>query len=264
MMGGTAYYLYCILPEGRLPHLGENGIDGCAVFVRTVRRLVAVLSEVQIADFCGAAAETHLMDLAWLAPRVCRHEAVIEEAMRQSPVLPARFATLFQTIASLAQFLSSHDDRIDSFFHWLGDRQEWGVKALVDRARAQTAFSTTDPDKAERSPGAAFLRRKRDEAASAMELNRRLRLICQKAALDLQQAAQGFCERTVTEAGPEEPPSTVISNWAFVFPLSAEADFRKRLDRLNRLLNGSGIGFRLSGPWPPYSFAPALVSEGRA
>ena len=46
------------------------------------------------------------MDLAWVAPRVCRHEAVIEEAMRQSPVLPARFATLFQTIASLAQFLS--------------------------------------------------------------------------------------------------------------------------------------------------------------
>ena len=32
MMGGTAYYLYCILPEGRLPHLGEGGIDGRAVF----------------------------------------------------------------------------------------------------------------------------------------------------------------------------------------------------------------------------------------
>jgi hypothetical protein len=264
-IGGTAYYLYCIVPQGRLPNLTESGIDGRAVFARAVGDLVAVLSEVPIADFCGAAAEARMMDLAWIGPRACRHEAVIEEVMRQSVVLPARFATLFQTLASLQDFLSPQSARIAAFFLWLGDRQEWAVKGVVDRAHARMALSAEAEAQAPKTlTGAAYFRKKRDEMSSAKELNQRLKTICQEAALELQQAAKGFRERTVVDPTASEPPFEVISNWAFVLPPVAEGDFRERVGRLNRLHNAMGLGFCLSGPWPPYSFAPVLASGEQA
>jgi Gas vesicle synthesis protein GvpL/GvpF len=264
-MGGTAYYLYCILPQGHPFHLTESGIDGRTVFTRAVRNLVAVVSEVPVADFCGAAAEAHLMDLAWIGPRACRHEAVIEETMRQSPVMPARFATLFRTIVSLEQFLSVHNDQIASFFHWLGDRQEWAVKGFVDRALARTALSAEGQAKIpDALPGMTYFQRKRNETSSVKELNQRLKTICREAALELQQAANGFHERRVVDSADGQSPFEVISTWAFVFSPVAETSFRERVERLNRLHTSTGLAFRLSGPWPPYSFTPLLASEEQA
>ncbi len=262
--GGTAYYLYCILPQGRLSHLTAGGINGGEVFTRASGNLAAILSEVRVVDFCGATAEARLMDLAWVGPRACQHEAVIEEAMRQSPVLPARFGTLFRSIASLDEFLSCQNDRIASFFHWLGDRREWAVKGMVDRARAQTPHSAEgQANTADALPGVAYFQRKRNETSAAKELNQRLKAICREVALDLQQASNGFRERRVVDPAAGESPSEVIASWAFVLPPAAEEEFRQRLERLNRLHISTGLAFRLSGPWPPYSFAPLLASEGQ-
>src|ERR1035441_9534100 len=91
----TAYYLYCLTPGGCGIQSSGIGVDGQhPVSVRDCGEIGAVLSEVELAEFCGESAEARLQDLAWLGPRVCRHESVIEEFMRHGPVLPARFATL--------------------------------------------------------------------------------------------------------------------------------------------------------------------------
>lgn len=66
-----------------------------APFFQCAGRVAAVVSHVAQAEFCGPAGEANLQDLAWLAPRACRHQAVLEQAMRQGPVWPARFGTLF-------------------------------------------------------------------------------------------------------------------------------------------------------------------------
>ena len=100
--GETAYYLYCLTPSGCGVQRSAIGVDGQhPVSVRACGEIGAVFSEVELGEFCGESAEACLQDLAWLGPRVCRHEAVIEEVMRQAPVLPARFATLFTSLDSL-------------------------------------------------------------------------------------------------------------------------------------------------------------------
>ena len=48
-------------------------------------------------EFAGPEAELNLQQLSWVGPRALRHEAVIEEVMASSPVLPARFGTLFSS-----------------------------------------------------------------------------------------------------------------------------------------------------------------------
>jgi hypothetical protein len=105
----TACYLYCLTPGGCGIQSSGIGVDGQRpVSVRDCGEIGAVLSEVELAEFCGESSEAHLQDLAWLGPRVCRHEAVIEELMSRVPVLPARFATLFTSVDSLQRSVLAH------------------------------------------------------------------------------------------------------------------------------------------------------------
>src|ERR1035438_4586452 len=111
----TVYYLYCLTPRGCGIKASVIGVDGRhSVSVRACGEMGAVLSEVELGEFCGETAEARLQDLAWLGPRVCQHEAVIEEVMGQTPVLPARFATLFTSLDSLNRSVLEHREAIRS------------------------------------------------------------------------------------------------------------------------------------------------------
>jgi hypothetical protein len=50
----------------------------------------------------------------------------------------------------------------------------------------------------------------------------------------------------------------MVLNWAFLVPRKAVADFRTRIEQANAEHDRQGLVFQLSGPWPPYSFCPAL------
>ena len=74
---GTAYYLYCLTPGACGIPASAIGVDGKpGVMVRACGGIGAVFSPVELDEFCGESADAHLQDLAWLGPRVCRHEAV--------------------------------------------------------------------------------------------------------------------------------------------------------------------------------------------
>src|SRR5450432_2522700 len=104
-----AWYLYCLTPPGSGVQSSRLGVDGhSSVSVGNCGGISAVFSEVPLAEFCGESAEARLEDLDWLAPRVCRHEAVIEDVMRRFPVFPVRFATLFTSFESLQQSVVEH------------------------------------------------------------------------------------------------------------------------------------------------------------
>ena len=248
----TAYYLFCLAPSTPELALSEAG-----VFVRAWNGIAAVLSETPREEFCGEAAEERMKELAWLAPRACRHEAVVEQVMRQSAVLPAGFATLFGSLASLERFISEHRAAIQEFFTRLGGQREWAVKGLLDRALAGQA-EPPDGLAGEMSPGQRYLRNKRIEAQVREAINQRLEAACREAACDLGQNSSAFRELKVWTAGGSDTTAELILNWAVLLQPGAEADFRRRVEALDERHSASGLSFTFSGPWPPYSFAPAL------
>src|ERR1035441_7876995 len=136
--GELACYLYCLTSGGGgVEAAAASGVDERhPVLVLDCGGIGAIYSEVELDEFVGPAAEARLQDLAWLGPRVCRHEAVIEQAMSRAAVLPARFATLFTTLESLESYVLERREAIPRIFAQLGDRQEWAVKGLLDRATA--------------------------------------------------------------------------------------------------------------------------------
>jgi hypothetical protein len=202
----TAYYLYCLGPSERLLPITAAGVEeGSGVFLRSCGDIGAVLSEVSLKEFCGEAADARLQDLTWLGPRVCRHETVVEEVMRHSPVLPARFATLYTSVDSLKEFVLQHRTPIAEFFSEIGDRQEWAVKGLLLRAQAREAlrsasrWAETAPPSA--SPGVRYFQEKRIETGLHKQLNLWLKEASERAAAELQALAGGFRERKVLGQG---------------------------------------------------------------
>ncbi len=252
------YYLYCLTPSGRALELNEAG-----VFVWTCDDISAVLSEANREEFCGEGSEARLEDLAWLAPRVFRHEAVVERIMGQSPVLPARFATLFSSLDSLRSFVHKYRDAITGFFAQLGDKREWAVKGLLDRPLAGQSAQPPAPLLAD-GPGKHYLQKKRLEAEAGELTNQWLRAACQKVAGQLEQQASAFRERQLWSGSESEAAAEVILNWAFLVTEDGETDFRRLVTELDEQHRARGLSFALSGPWPPYSFAPALGGEKTA
>ena len=58
------------------------------------------------------------------------------------------------------------------------------------------------------------------------------------------------------EAGRE-----MVLNWALLLPAAKVNDFRARVGRANAEHQLDGLGFEVSGPWPPYSFCPVWEDE---
>jgi hypothetical protein len=265
--GETAYYLYCLTPGGRDIRVSAIGVDGRRpVWVHACGEIAAALSEVDVAEFCGESAEARLRDLAWLGPLVGRHEAVIEELMSRAPVLPARLATLFTSVDSLQQSVLAHREAVTGFFAQLGDQQEWAVQGLLDRAGALRGLvASVQPAEATAatSPGARYFEEKRIQTRCERDLNLRLKEYCRRAAAVLGTESGGFRERRVPGAGAAGSDAEVVLNWAFLVSPAALMDFRRRLDQFNGADGFPGLTLTVTGPWPPYSFAPDLSAGGK-
>ena len=260
-----AYYLYCLTPSGSELQCAANGVDERQpVLLHTCGETCAIYCEVELEEFAGVSAEANMQDLAWLGPRVRRHESVIEQMMSQAPVLPARFATLFSSLDSLRQFVVEHRVAIAGFFAALGEKQEWAVKGLLDRAGALRGLFQPAAQELAGSPGTLYFQERRIKAQLEQEFNQRLKAFSQRAAAALGAHAGGFRERKVLTPVAEGSKAEIVLSWAFLIPPEAFENFKACLEQYNGGDAFPGLMLALTGPWPPYSFAANLSGGAQA
>jgi len=257
-------YVYCFADSVLRSLTERKGVDGQhTLFPRRFEDVTAVASMVSLEEFCGPSAEPRMQDLSWVGPRACRHEEVVEEVMRCSPVLPARFGTIFSSLDKLDEALKEHHDAISRFLGWVADKEEWGVKGFLDRTKAKNElFSAAVAAKADRlssSPGMRYFEEQRIRTEVEKELASWVKMVCKGVGDDLRSLASEWRERKVS-SGSVSGAETVV-NWAFLVPRNVTADFRARIDRANGEHGGRGLVFDMTGPWPPYSFCPSLEKE---
>src|SRR5262245_27484346 len=202
----TALYLFCLARSGRVPELSATGVDGQSpLLVRRFGELAAVLSIVSVADFCGPGAEARMKDLSWLGPRVRRHEAVLEQVMAHSPLLPARFGTLFSSPASLERLLPKHQGTIAQFLDHVTGHEEWGIKGVLNRTKAMRelecryqiggAGRESSTAVSPLSPGIRYLQARRVRAEAEKDLSQWLQATCARVAGTLRGYASDFSMR---------------------------------------------------------------------
>jgi len=261
-----AVYLYCLARPGALAAIGGPGVDGeRPLELIPFRDVVAVVSAVRVDEFLGPPAEARMKDLAWVGPRACRHEEVIERVMRGSPVVPARFAAIFSSRESLATWLGTHHDALSSALDRFADHEEWAVKGTLDRRKAQArllALTLVRQGGARSSsPGARYFEERRLQAGIGQELGVWLNEVGAGIAEALLEHAAEFRERRVVTGGALDEGDTRVLNWAFLVSRGGADDFSAQIRRINTEHAEYGLVLDLSGPWPPYSFCPSLEPE---
>ena len=262
----TALYLFCFARSDAVGELQGTAVDGHSplLTVGYSPDLCAVVSEVAREDFCGPAAEFQLQQLAWVAPRALRHEAVMEEVMAHSPVLPLPFGTLFSSAEALARFAEQHRATIAAFLRRVAGHGEWSVKGWFDRKQAlQGQMSTRQTAEQNQLSALPPGTRHFAEQRIARDIERRLSIwldeSCGAIAGDLAGYASDFRECGLSPHAHPDSGAEEVLNWAFLLPQSAIAPFQERVQRAKLDYRAQGLSLQLSGPWPPFRFVPALA-----
>lgn len=263
-----AYYLFCFAKGDPAPD-GEPGfglIEGQKLLRIPFRELVMVVSKVPLEDFAGPGAEERLNKVEWVTPRALRHGQVVQEMNALTPVLPARFGTLFSSEQKLISLAESNYDSIIEFLELIRDKDEWAIRGYLDLDRLKTTLfqkriKTLDIDLSSLSPGVRYFREKQIQAEVEKEIASWVNEQTRKIESSLVTISSHLQARKAHKNAFDENNKELVANWAV---LLNKTDYEK-LGELVLAINSSpdydGLELTISGPWPPYSFAPALEME---
>jgi hypothetical protein len=250
---GVGLYVFCFARAGAASVAVGPGLHGEAPLgARVHEEVAAICCEVPLHEWTGTMGEAHLKDLGWLGPRALRHEAVIEQVMRASPVLPLRFGCLFSSAERLEELLRRERARIAAFIEKAAHEEEWSLQGSLDVRACEEAMFAANPQVAKlpAQAGARYLmeQKLRKDAARAA------RAWAQDVQVELARALEGL----VLARRALRPPAEGAFHWALLVPRGAEAELARRLEPLAEPLSARGLHLSARGPWPAYNFAPHL------
>jgi len=256
----AAWYLAGVARGDALDSFEAPGLEGAqrARVVDVGGGFRAVVVEVPGSMFAGEDAEARLQDVAWLAPRAERHEAIVRAARALGALMPVGFGSVFSSLETMRSSIAAHATSISSFLDETRDCDEWSLKAWVSRAAAvERAERALASEHGAGGSGAAYLRARRlAEQAAARAEDRVLERI-EGLLDDLGSTIADAAERR-TVASEAEPDDWLIAHVALLVRRPSRAAFDARLDELAGPLEAEGIRLELTGPWAPYSFCPPL------
>jgi hypothetical protein len=258
-MAEAIIYAYCVTKRTTNLKTVENLI-GSLYFVYH-KGLFAAVSKVSADEFSAESLKSNMVDLEWVKKKVWLHEKVIEGIMKDTGVIPFKFATLFNTEESLNRYLDENFQVLRETLAKLSGKEEWGVKIYCNRGKLTDKLLKEEEDLfkldneiAASSAGKAFLLKKEKEQV----LNRAL---VQKnnecgrqsyealSAESFQECINNLLPKEVTENADD-----MILNAAFLVEKEKAGAFIAKVDDLKARYRDSGFYFDCTGPWPPYNF----------
>jgi hypothetical protein len=262
-MSQTGAYLYCLALPGAAAGMQLPGVDGRAE-IETLERqgLAAVFSTVSVGEFSASEAGPDISAPAWLVPRALRHEQVVEAVMARSPVLPARFGTIFTSHLALEELLTERRDEIAQFLRGVSGKEEWSVKVFLDMDRVGAWLLAWDPILAERrrqlssAPGARYFQEKRLRGDVQNQVKQRGQSVAEQVGEQLRSLDGDI--RPLKLQGPDEAGRQMVFHSAVLLSREAVATLRGQLEAIQAEVDGQGVVLESSGPWPPYNFCPTL------
>jgi hypothetical protein len=244
-------YVYGVLAAAEAQLATPTGVDGCPVRTVECEGLAALVSDLR-GDTLSAARE------------VRAHWRVLEEASAQATVLPVRFGSVMEGDGAVReQLLTPNSDRLGALLTELAGKVQLSVKGHYDEQALLR-------DVVARSPSIASLRervRTKPDAAGYYDritLGEMVAADIARRREDDTHAALGRLEAFAVGSRAEPPSGTSQAfDLAFLVARDRLEDFGRAVADLGEQL-GDRIRLRFVGPLPPYSFAEAELSVGRA
>jgi len=237
--GDRLLYLYGITASHPKNFSAPAGVDalrpvealGCDDFVVWVSQ--------GSADEFGENLAANMENLEWLAAAGVAHQRVISAIARETEILPARFATIFRTEASLRKHVRDRTSELKRDFRRVKNADEWGVKvfAVDPVVRLPQVSSGTDYLKAK----AKLLPKRRDRSQASGEV------------AEFEQALRGVAAETAAAGKISSGQKGLM----FQTSVLVQRDQRRKFEALLKKFSGKwadSLRIECTGPWPPYSF----------
>jgi hypothetical protein len=254
-ISNTATYVYCLVAAARAPKVKRAlaGLPGAGPLrlLDIGRGLYLVAADVPLARYGEAAIRRGLSDLEWVSQAAVAHEAVVESFIDAPAVLPMKLLTIFNSDERAIAHVRADRARIDALVKRVANHHEWGVRVVLDRARAVKAAAPSRAGRATTS-GLAYLTRKKAEREASVELAERARESVAALYDRLSAKAHVARRRPASEMPVQGGP--LLLDAAFLVPRSRSKSFQALAARQARELSRHGYGVTLTGPWPPYTF----------
>jgi len=164
-------------------------------------------------------------------------------------VLPMKLFTIFKSDERAFEDVRSQRARIAALVKRVANQQEWGIRVVLDRARAAAAPKAST---AAARTGASYLAQKKAQRDAAKELASRARDTVAAVFDRLAARASDAKRRSASELPAQSGP--LLLDAAFLVPRARAATFKTLAARESKALARHGYGLTLSGPWPPYTF----------
>ena len=258
---GNCCYVYGVI-KGGVCNPALSGIDPAyPVCALPYGNIQAVVSEVALDEFGQDALESNLRDIAWLESKVRAHEDILETIMADHTLIPMRFCTIFRGENRVLEMLLEHYESFTNTFGRLEGRKEWGIKVYADAATLSERVGEVsdrvrklETEMASKSPGAAYIWKKRLDEAIAEEIERVGDECVQRShdRLSFRSDEQTTCPlqgREITGLNEE-----MVLNGAYLVVEEQLNTFEAEFNALREEYGRLGFSFQLHGPWPPYNF----------
>jgi hypothetical protein len=210
-----------------------------------------VVADAPLDRYGENAINRRLSDLDWVARAAVAHESVVESFIAASAVLPMKLFTIFTTDDRALEHVQGEAPRIETLLRRVANHHEWGVRVMLDRARAAAAPAVARGRSAIAS-GRGYLAEKKAQRDEAAELARHARDTVADLYDRLAKQADRAKRRTASELPVRGGP--LVLDAAFLVPTTRTRRFRGLAAREARALARRGYRLTLSGPWPPYNF----------
>jgi hypothetical protein len=256
-----ALYFFCLTqtPPWPLDHEGMSG--GGVRLLALDDTLTALVDVVKQAAWAGPEAASNMQSLEWVGTRATLHEEVVEAAMERGTVYPARFGTLYSSAGRLRETVQQHRATIDAFMEQVHGADEWALKVFVDRDQAAASVAASASDDEAPVSGTAYLKQKQREQQARTTVDSWLQEVSNTMHTKLRKTAVREVEvldpsRAVLAA----PDEALAFNWALLVDRAQRDALRTQVRHFEDEYSERGLSFRLTGPWPPYTFRPLISS----
>ncbi|MGI5176701.1 GvpL/GvpF family gas vesicle protein [Dactylosporangium sp. CA-152071] len=201
----------------------------------------------------AGALQARLEDAEWVARTAVEHHRVVAALASAAPVVPAGLATVCRDEARITATLVRHAAGLTGALDRVTGRTEWGVKGYVRGGPAPV------PETRAGGAGTAYLERRRAELSARDRRHDEAARDADAAHAELARRADGAHRHAPQDRRLTGEPEAMVLNGAYLVPNERAAAFATAVDAL--AARYPTITLRLTGPWPPYSFVPALGAE---
>ncbi len=249
-MTDSGRYLFAVTRGLATEGLGDSrGIRGSALELVPCGRLQAVVCSVDLHEFGEEPLRRNLEDLAWVEEIARAHDEVVRAVAGRSTVAPMRLVTVYADDAGVQRQLREVEDDLVAALGRVEGCAEWSVKVYA----AGPDRVTEPPVRDKETSGAAYLKRKRDQATARRSADEESAQLAQR----MHETLAGLADASRTLA-PQDPrlsgrSQPMIHNGAYLVREDRAQAFRTAAEALATEHPQAGI--EVQGPWPPYSFA---------